>query len=287
MLLGASLLGSMATIALGQDSPGAIAMDQAFAAGPVYLGTPAGYPVANRSCEGDCQVPWGTYSQGYLWENYCTEKRACRSGEVCRPQTGQTALFQPARPGHVSCATRSDRRSAARHRTLERERIICFDLFFELLGWNQCSCCVHSHSRGSRQQGEACCDQLPDSLPPIPVQEDEPHEATPPQADREVPDDGQQGAPEPAPEAAIPPIVEPGAQVIPPAAEPADEASPPPLDDAPPAVPRNMLPPTEPAPEGGEPSEPPRIDPSLSSTPLHGMVKVLVAERLSDYVKTR
>ena len=59
---------------------------------------------------------------------------------------------------------------AARSGRLQRERIICFDLFFELLGWNQCSCCVNScQHRGSCRKHQPPQPIAPQPIAPQPV----------------------------------------------------------------------------------------------------------------------
>ncbi len=285
LLLSVSLFWSVTSNALCQDVLGTTVIRHAPSVAPDHFRAFADSRAVECSSESDCQILWGTYSHGDLWENYCFEKRPSLTRGMCRAPRGREAVFELAQQCRTSCATPPDRRRATRPGRLQRERIICFDLFFELLGWNQCSCCVHScQHRGSCGQHQPPQPVAPQPVAPaVPAESSEPTLAVPPPPAHDVPAAGKLDESPPVP-AVTKPSTPPSET---PAVEPVDTSrSTPPLDDPPPAVPRNAIPPSEPEKIEPAQSAPSTTGPSMSRATRRETVKILVAERLSDYIKT-
>ncbi len=250
------------------------------------------------NCQEDCQIDWQEFRNGCLWENYCVEKarrldysarRAARHADLscadgscsdmtCVERRPAAALLQ-CFPERIRSWRRSMKSRSSRRR---REHLANFNLFFDLLGWKQCSC-----------QSPSCCDQGTCSTAPFAEFEFQP-QPEPPEplagdADNDYPDpaitapaiplksapidtgvdDGDRRATsktrtdnEATIRTAVPDIAEPQTP-LPPLIEP-PQAEP---KQATPVIPRNKLPKAKP------------------TSAQHGTLKVLVAERLSDYIK--
>ncbi len=285
-------------IELGRDND-ATRVGPSYASDDAGRYTDYGAPSRSHDCEDDCQVDWREYRNGCLWENYCVEK-AWRLDRLARYSTRYAEgtcveddcvdCYAEAGPRTARLQTlqqrvRSWRRSLhARHSRLRQERLANFYLFFDLLGWEQCSCCSPS-----------CCDQAPCSAdaslqPEIPGpiatagEDDQPASANSVLADspsEKTRDDetGQFGGesrgnpPLGSNEDSVSGKQESAAPQRPPQPElPQPELQQPELPQLEPSVPRNKLP------RNTQHKAKP-----TSSRP--GAARVLVAERLSDYIK--
>lgn len=235
-----------------------------------YLQTPYGPATGQGGCQADCQVSWGMYRNGALWDNYCAEKRPCydplaRRAIRCLDDCNEpVALSAPTR-----CAPTCGRGVLAIRSSCRRDRILSLNIFCELLGWRDCRCCTgsccdrdrcqgaddaHAHESPHREPSPELDETPWPPLPPDPV----PSDADQAESDRPVettpPDDGADDPERPA----LPGVDVPGLE------DPAPEGPTP-------AVPRNKL---------------PQAKPVSAPSSRRSAIKVLVAERLSDYIKT-
>ena len=220
----------------------------------------ADHSVAWTSWHGQEGAEWGQFRHGCLWEDYCLEKRACKSGcpsDCCDatacPSDNCAHVFR-ARPtyrGHAGmpCSARA------------RERVAALDLFFDLLGWRKCGC---GHADCTERYSCAALVPMEDSVPTEPFAPRAADSITQPpgtvKPDRQFPrvvpaaprDAGTQSTD-------LPSLDKPE--------EPVDGDSVPSHE-----IPRNVLPKSKPA------------VPKSSRRAEH---QALIAERLSDYIMTR
>ncbi len=289
LLLSASLLGGLTTYALAQNPGDRYVVVNSTS---VASGCPSdtSLPGAPCACENDCQIHWGTFPKGCLWDTYCVEKRQCLPPRRLGVSSEALVVLPPAAEYRTACRPRPRRASLARRGGVERERILSFDLFFELLGWQECTCCANRCApRGS------CCQTGPVEAtpqwedPPVPVADPEPAIAAPepmvePAVERAI-EPEQVFGPEGALPAVPEPATEPGAPTSP-EHEPDDPPPPLPTDPGMPEVPRNTIPEVAPVPVAPAAVEPASDGPSLSHR-SSGPSRVLVAGRLSDFIQTR
>ena len=215
-----------------------------------------------------CEVPWTFFPQGRLWSDYCLEQElAPCPGPSCRNHPAPGILNNVAGVGSVRVP--SLRPLVPTWRTKRKHHgLLNLDLFCDLMGWRACTCsgpdacgCQHRQTAQPRAAQPHPAAPPSDESGPVPVPAVELDEDALPST--EVPEAAHDGTPnERAPQRRV----LPGLEVDPPATQ--DGVPTPPDPPAAPAVPRNTLPSIQPA----------------SNTPSRP-AKVLVAQRLSDYIK--
>ena len=120
MLLSASLLWGVATNALCQEPvvSDPVALMPATTLQRIVDQTECSWSENDAQC--DCQIHWGTYRNGYLWENYCFEKRQCLPLAGCRQRARSQVVCQADDSCERSCAMRPGRRAGAGESTAAR-----------------------------------------------------------------------------------------------------------------------------------------------------------------------
>jgi hypothetical protein len=205
------------------------------------------------------------FPYGSLWDSYCCEKMMPREAEACPPPNSlRMPLVPPPSLTARRVALHLNQTLDRARKACQQQRVVCFERFCGLLGWHACRCRAgHCAARS-----HACCDQRL-TEPPGDVSDasfDESSSAPPPTSSPEPP------WPVADPTLTQPPVDE-AADTVEEKAEVHDPAG---ADDPPPAppepartVPRNEL---------------PKAAPASSRRPRTGVPKVLVVERLSDYI---
>lgn len=205
-------------------------------------------------------VPYGS-----LWDSYCCEKMMPREIDACpSSNTLRKPLVPPPSLKASRVALRLNQALGQAREACRQQRVVCFERFCGLVGWNACRCRAgHCVTRS-----HACCDRrLPEhqlDVPEVPFDESSPAPLPSSSPEPSLPVEDPSLAQPPVDEAAD--TLEEKAEVH----DAADEVDPPPAPPEPArTVPRNEL---------------PKASPASSRRPRTGLPKVLVVERLSDYI---